>query len=342
MRYETENTDDTVTDGEITSWSFDYNYPRVAGSPWVLQTNIDQTSRPTEIVTDGVVTSLYDSESWTASILASRWLNLRGPSRGWLVGTGVVWRRNSYEYRSGTVTDTFFEQNAAGLTAQVQFRDVRDYLFSRSGWQYGYQGEFGEPAIGADQHYTRHEFFYRHYILLPGRPHTNIDVQAKLGLSSGEIFTSEEYAYALGGSKSLRGFDRNSLIGDAYVLLNVQYLQPLFGYNALRGVVFLDVGNAYPSNTELHLGDLGRDVGVGLRLRLKSFVKIDRGWTPPTRRRPASGRTLPAPRRFSEPALTAWRTSAILRTLSIRGALPCRNSLLCCWRQESPAAPLTP
>ena len=40
-------------------------------------------------------------------------------------------------------------------------------------------------------------------------------------------------------------------------------------------MLFLDVGNAYPSNTEMHLGDLKWDVGIGFRLRLKSFVKID-------------------------------------------------------------------
>ncbi len=275
LRYETENADDIVSDGEVATWSISYLYPRVAGSAWVLDTNVDKTERPAEIATGGVVTSLYDAEAWTASIVASRWLNLRGPSRGWLVGSGVVWRRNSYELVSGAVSDTYFEQNAVGIIAQVEFRDVRDYLYSRSGWQYGYRGEFGEPAIGADQHYTRHELFYRRYFLVAGRPHTNVDAQLKVGLSSGEIFTSEEYAYALGGNKSLRGFDRSSFVGNAYVLLNLQYLQPLFGYNAFRGVVFLDAGNAYPSNTELHLGDIKWDVGVGLRVRVKSLVKID-------------------------------------------------------------------
>lgn len=275
LRYESENADDTVSGGEVDTWSLSFSYPRVGGSPWTLETSIDRTGAPAELVTGGVVTSLYDKETWAASVLASRWLNVRGPSRGWQVGSGVVWRQNRYAYREGVVTDEFREQNAVGLSAQVQFRDVRDYLYSRSGWQYGYQGEFGEPSIGADQHYTRHEFFYRRYILLPGRSHTNVDVQWKLGLSSGEIFTGEEHAYALGGNKSLRGFDSASFTGNAYTLLNVQYLQPLFGYPSFRGVLFADVGNAYPSNTELHLGDLKWDIGVGLRARVKSLVKIE-------------------------------------------------------------------
>jgi len=43
----------------------------------------------------------------------------------------------------------------------------------------------------------------------------------------------------------------------------------------LRGALFLDIGNAYPSNEKINLGDLKWDVGIGFRLRLKSFVKID-------------------------------------------------------------------
>jgi len=39
--------------------------------------------------------------------------------------------------------------------------------------------------------------------------------------------------------------------------------------------VFLDIGNAYPSNEHIDLGDLKWSAGVGLRFRLKSFVKID-------------------------------------------------------------------
>ena len=102
-----------------------------------------------------------------------------------------------------------------------------------------------------------------------------VDLQARLGLSSGDIFASDTSAYSLGGSKTLRGYATGSFLGNSYVLLNVQYLRPLFGYYELRGAVFLDVGKTYPSNTQLHLGDLKWDIGVGFRWRLKSFVKID-------------------------------------------------------------------
>jgi outer membrane protein assembly factor BamA len=214
-------------------------------------------------------------EAWTASLQVSRWLAPRGPSRGWQVGAGLVWRRNGYDYISGAPTDTFQDGRAVGISALGQFLDVRDYLFSRSGKEYGYIGEFGAPVLGSDTQYSRHEFFYRRYILLEGRPHENLEFQGKLGLSSGEIFVTDEYAYSLGGSKTLRAYDSGSITGNSYILFNLQYLRPFFDYFPLRGAVFLDVGNAYPSNEKIDLGDLKWDVGIGLRLRLKSFVKID-------------------------------------------------------------------
>ena len=273
LRYETEEAD-TISSGKNETNTFSYNYPRMFGSPYLLHTELSQNRQPAEVVTGTTVTSLFELEAWTASLLVSRWLALRGPSRGWQVGAGLVWRRHSFDYVSGD-TGTFQDGRAVGVSALGQFLDVRDYLFSRSGAEYGYLGEYGMPALGSDTQYTRHELFYRRYLLLKGRPHENLEFQARLGLSSGDLFAREDYAYSLGGSKTLRAFDTGSFTGNSFILFNLQYLRPFFNYYPLRGAVFLDVGNAYPSNEQINLGDLKWGVGIGLRLRLKSFVKID-------------------------------------------------------------------
>lgn len=274
LRYETEDAD-SISSAKSETNTFSYNYPRMFGSSYQFHTDISQNRLPAEIVTGTTVTSLYDLEAWTASLLVSRWLALRGPSRGWQAGAGLVWRHNGYDYVSGTPTDTYRDARAVGVSVLGQFLDVRDYLFSRSGAEYGYLGEYGVPALGSDTQYTRHELFYRRYLLVKGRPHENLEFQGRLGLSSGDLFTREEYAYSLGGSKTLRAFDTGSFTGNSFILCNLQYLRPFFNYYPLRGVVFLDVGNAYPSNEQINLGDLKWGVGIGLRLRLKSFVKID-------------------------------------------------------------------
>lgn len=282
LRYEEEDSSEVV--GEKTNTSLiSYNYPRLNGSPWTLGVDISKTHSPLQISVRNTLQDL-DRDAWTASVQASRWLNESGPSQGWQLGGGLIWRRNVYDVawrRSvlpedlNTQVDPYRDAQAVGFSGLVQFVDVRDFLYSRSGVEYGYSGELAAPILGSDTHYTRHDFFYRKYISFPDRLHENIDVQARLGLSSGNIFANDSYSYSLGGSKTLRGYKTGSFLGNSYVLLNAQYLRPFFGYYELRGVLFFDIGNVYPSNTEINLGDLKWDVGVGIRWRLKSFIKID-------------------------------------------------------------------
>ena len=272
MRYEAEDSTE-VRGGKVMTSLLSYTYPRVLGGAWTLGAEISKTRAPIENKLL-VPIQLYEREAWTTSVQASRWLNESGPSQGWQVGGGLVWRRNIYD-SDFTQIDPYRDAQAVGFSGVVQFVDVRDFLYSRSGVEYGYSGELGAPALGSDTHYTRHDFFYRRYFSFPDRLHENVDLQARLGLSSGDIFASDMFAYSLGGSKTLRGYATGSFLGNSYVLVNMQYLRPLFGYYEFRGAVFLDVGNTYPSNTELHLGDLKWDMGVGFRWRLKSFIKID-------------------------------------------------------------------
>lgn len=273
-RYENEQANG-LSGGKITTDLVSYSYPRMFGSAYNLQAGVTEQTSPAEVVTGATLTSLYRLQSWTGNVALSRWLNRTGPSQGWQLGSGVVVRTNRYEYMDGAIAPDFVSARAVGVTVLGQYINVHDYLYSRSGVAYGYNGEYGDPALGSDTHYTRHLFYYRRYWLLQNVPHENLDFQSELGLSSGDLFPNDSYAYTLGGNSSLRAYDSGTFTGNAYVLLNVQYLRPLFGYLPLRGVVFVDIGNTYPSNQELHLGDLHWDAGLGVRLRLKSFVKID-------------------------------------------------------------------
>jgi len=274
LRYENEEAN-TLSSGRSVSYFLSYNYPRVYGTPFLFRTELSQNQLPAEKTSGAVVTSLYDKENWSVNMNLSRWLAQHGPSRGWQVGGGLVWRQNRYQYVSGATDPDFHEAQVVGASVQVQYLDVRDYLYSRQGENYGYTGEYSMTALGSDSRYTRHELFYRRYFLLEGVEHQNIDLQVRLDLSSGEMFRTDVNAYTLGGSKALRGYATGTFSGNAFVVANLQYLRPLFGYPMFRGVLFVDAGNAYPSNERIALGDLHWDAGVGLRLRLKSFVKID-------------------------------------------------------------------
>jgi outer membrane protein assembly factor BamA len=92
-------------------------------------------------------------------------------------------------------------------------------------------------------------------------------------LSNERILNEDNFK--LGGSSSLRGYESNTLTGNSFIALNVEYLAPLLGYYPLRGVAFVDVGNAYPGNSDIRLSDLKTGAGLGLRWNIKSFVKVD-------------------------------------------------------------------
>lgn len=273
LTYELEKAE-TSSSGEREVFSVVYNYPRIFASPYRLEIVGNRTSYPIDVLaTDGTtVDASYRQTSSEAGFAVTRWLGLIGPSRGWQLGGGLVWRERSYRYLSGT-PGLYTDSSTVGLTATIEYTDVHNFLYSRSGRTYGLSAEFGLPSLGSDNNYTRERLYYRGYYPMFNRPHHNLDVQLQLGLASDRAF--KEDAYSLGGSSTLRGYEAGSSTGNAYVLANIEYLAPLFGYYPIRGVLFADIGNAYPSNRDIDLSDLKTGAGLGLRWKIKAFVKLD-------------------------------------------------------------------
>ncbi len=84
----------------------------------------------------------------------------------------------------------------------------------------------------------------------------------------------QEYNYKL-GSSTLRGYERDSQAGNAYLLANIEYLHPLLGNEPIRGVIFADFGNSWENIDDMDLFDMEGSVGFGVRAKVKCFVKLD-------------------------------------------------------------------
>ncbi len=268
LTYEREKVD-TADDLSKTS-RLEYSYPRVRGTPYDIEFNVARTHTPADSVVAGAP-EIYQAEVSTAGLGVNRWVQQDTPGVGWRAGSGLTWHKQFYDVYAGTPQD-LKEGTAVALTALVEHTHVHDYLYSRDGQVYGYSARFGAPFLGSDSDFTTHRFYLRGYYPVSNKPHRTVDMQVQLGLGSDQLFGP---AYALGGSNTLRGYASGSISGNAFFLVNVEYQTPFYDYYPLLGGVFMDIGNAYPSNSDLNFSDLKTSVGVSLRLKLRSFVKIE-------------------------------------------------------------------
>jgi outer membrane protein assembly factor BamA len=81
-----------------------------------------------------------------------------------------------------------------------------------------------------------------------------------------------EPAFDLGGASGLRGYPRERVEGDAFVVANLEFITPISRLDALRGVVFADAGSVLGEPDET---GLVTSAGVGLRAKLRAFVRVD-------------------------------------------------------------------
>ena len=92
--------------------------------------------------------------------------------------------------------------------------------------------------------------------------------------------------FFVGGADTVRGYPENgagprNLLGqpaggNAQLILNQELRTPLYGW--VKGVVFVDAGNVYPSNRFISFSDLALGYGVGLRFDTPfSLFRLDLG-----------------------------------------------------------------
>ena len=258
--------------GKQDELSVEFNYPRLAGTVYNLDAAVNIKHSPLQFLQLGVPVSEYKNDEFTISLLVSRWIQKTAPSTGWLAGLGIRIIKRDYRYLSG-LDNVFMDDRAISVLGRLSYSDIHDHLFSRTGVQYGYQLEQGVQSLGSDYSFNRHLLFYRRFMRLH-KVHHNLNIQARLGFSNGHSSNLNEDTYSIDGYGDLRAYNRE-VSGDAFVLLNLEYLRPVLGKKHARGLLFVDVGNTYTSNSELDLSGLKWAAGFGLRWKIRQFVDLD-------------------------------------------------------------------
>jgi len=248
-----------------------YRYPRISGGPYSLSINaVTEDTRLEETV--GMNTGEFDRDHSLINMLVGRWLRKQGPSKGLTLSFGPTWETFEHEFISGT-PGILPDITAQGIIGRLEGYYVQDHLMSRSGKHFIYELTIVDEELGSDINYVKHYFVYRNYVPLNGLEHTNFNYQFRFATISRPILGPPEFK--AGGSTALRGFDRDEVEGNTFAILNLEWLRPLFNRETLRGALIFDLGNAWEELDDISLSGLRYSAGIGLRWKLKRFVRTD-------------------------------------------------------------------
>jgi outer membrane protein assembly complex protein YaeT len=142
------------------------------------------------------------------------------------------------------------------------------------GWFTSSTFEFSRPGIGSDLSFLKG--FFQYFQFTPIRDRTVLASAFRLGLArtfDDELLIPSE-RYFGGGATSVRGYREDdlgprSIFGDAdggqaMLILNVEARFPLNRW--IRGVGFVDMGNVYPTVSDISFSDFLVGLGAGIRL----------------------------------------------------------------------------
>ncbi|MBI5343737.1 MAG: outer membrane protein assembly factor BamA, partial [Deltaproteobacteria bacterium] len=195
-------------------------------------------------------------------------------------------------------TAASYIQSQAGATTESSIRgsvrrDTRDDAFFPSeGSVENFSTEVAGGPLGGSTNFVKYEADGIKYLPLPWE--TTLSLRAAAGFVRGYGGKQEPIfeRYYLGGINSVRGFKTRSLSpqdpatgdligGKSMFMANAEFLYPLIPESHLKGVAFLDAGNAYEG--QINLSDLRWGAGVGLRwfspigpLRIELGFPLDR------------------------------------------------------------------
>lgn len=272
IEYETEEPEDDAF--ENISYSpkehigFEYYDPRIIGTEFQFSLKAKHVDETVQEFEDDILTGQYRQKTASGGFNISRLLDEEWFGDGWSAGFGMYTVVTNYQDATGTGLE--YEDNTRfEVSSELNLDEVKEHPYHRHGRAYGYKLTVSSTMLGSDYSYTRHLLYYRRYLPLD-IPDSNFNHQVQLGLANGD----DEEAYSLGNKNLLRGYDNDYVTGNAMFLYNGEYHQQFSTYRQLRGVLFIDVGNAWESPNDIDLGRLYTSLGVGFRWRVQSFVDV--------------------------------------------------------------------
>lgn len=140
--------------------------------------------------------------------------------------------------------------------------------------------EHAGDFIGGEVDFTKFNIDTRRYF--PGFKNHALALRMKLGISYPRTAIPSSEQYTLGGSDTLRGYERSDFEREDFdnnnlLLFNVEYRIPF--NESFTGVVFTDAGNVWENRDSISLSDLNYGYGLGMRMNTPvGQLRLDYGW----------------------------------------------------------------
>ena len=248
---------------EETAYGIGYSAPLVAGSPYSVSLGASQSRSP--IDEDGV---LYQERRTQVLALVTRNIAAGPASQGWQLGGGLQWFGQNTAGAQAPPRDG----NATALNLRARYRDVRFNVYSETGRAYAMQLTASTPDVLSDYGFTRTVAWYEQGWRIGDTPHQTASLRAELGSYHGGVYDNREFS--VGGASVLRGYDSDFREGDLAYRVVGELLRPLH-WDWLRGLLLVEIGNAFEHPNDFEIDSTLVSVGIGLRLRLTWFVNVE-------------------------------------------------------------------
>lgn len=261
-RQPSEGDDDPEIRGLQTRWVVTYDIPFLAGSEYGLGLGWSYTETPyLEPIS-------YEQTSTAAAVSLSRKLSGGHGSQGWAGRAGLAWAE---EVTTGPEAPPA-KGHAVALTAGAQYRDLHFNVYSDTGTILNLDVRSATRDIASDYHFTSWGLTVGRYLAVGDTPHQTLHVLLEAAARHDGHHATD--AYAVGGTGTLRGYGPEAAKGDAYYVVRLEFLRPVFR-KSIRALVAFDAGNAFAEPGDAHLDKIYTSAGLGVRLRIQAFVALD-------------------------------------------------------------------
>ncbi|RAK09804.1 Beta-barrel assembly machine subunit BamA [Halanaerobium saccharolyticum] len=193
--------------------------------------------------------------------------------------TEEVWDETNPDYSDVIEGEKFTDTELRSLTLSFNRDTSNNRFHPTSGSINNFSVEYAGGFMGGNMDFTKFNWDSRRYF--PGFSDHAVAARMKLGLSDPRTPLGGE-EYDLGGSDSLRGYERSDFdsadrANNNLLLLNLEYRIPF--NESFTGVLFTDAGNVWEDRDSISLDDLKYGYGLGMRMNTPvGQLRLDYGW----------------------------------------------------------------